>query len=85
MTFGRVPNGEDFTDDRGTTFTPVVDLDIGAVGYRCERNGVVTYIYFNPSNADEDTPPSNVFVYSGAHGDPSNDESLHWYSVEEDA
>lgn len=73
-----------FTDDRGVKFTPVWDPDdTGAVGFRCDGPNGTVYVYLNPSNADEDTPPSNVFLYTGPHGDPSNDAAHHWYDVEE--
>jgi len=74
-----------FTDDRGVTFTPVWDPEEFTIGFRCDRpDGSHTYVYFNPSNADEDTPPSNVFLYVGPAGDPSWDPAYHWYDVEED-
>jgi hypothetical protein len=54
-----------------------------AVGFKCTRpsDGAVTFIYLNPSSESDDGQP-NVFVYTGAHGNPAQDAPAHFYDIE---
>lgn len=61
------------------TYVPWTDGH--AVGYRVtDDDGRDEFIYLNPSSDDSDGEP-NVFVYRGPHGDPSQDQPLHFYRV----
>lgn len=61
------------------TYTPFVEED--RVGWKAERDGVVTYIYLVPS-ADNDAPEptADLFLYVG-EGDPDTDEPQHFYDI----
>lgn len=67
----------DFTlddSDRVVTYRPWTDGY--AVGFEATHDsGWVEYIYLNPSAAPDDGVP-NVFLYSGAAGDPALDEPI---------
>lgn len=60
------------------TYTPWTDGH--AVGFRCEKDGEVEFIYLNPSSESDDGQP-NVFVYKGEVGDSSRDAPCHFYDV----
>jgi hypothetical protein len=62
----------------GMTYTPWTDGY--AVGFKCEQDGKVEYLYLNPSS-DSDGGQPNVFVYHGEAGDPSIDGPCHFYDV----
>ena len=70
------------TDAYGTVYEPWQDGDL--VGFKVtDRNGKVSYIYLYPSDEDSDGR-SNVFLYQGETGDPSEDRSVYWiYSTGE--
>lgn len=56
--------------DPGTTYTPWSDGH--AVGFRCERNGEVEYVYLNPSGRSDDQVPT-IFPYQGRTGEAGQD------------
>ena len=70
-------------EDHGLRYSPFTGPH-GCVGYRVERlrNGAVVYIYLSPSGGG-DGDSGDVFVYMGVHGDPAEDEPLHFYAVED--
>lgn len=46
----------------------------GLVGFKCtSRDGVISYMYLNPSDVVDTGDTPNVFLYQGADGDPSKD------------
>ena len=67
-------------DTQGRTVIYRPWTDGYAVGFKVTReDGKVEYIYFNPSNNDDGSDDPNVFVYTGEHGDPSQDTpSVHF-------
>lgn len=68
-------------------YTPMVAKD-GRVGYRVgrtdDRPDNETFIYFNPS-LSEGPGDANVFVYIGIENDPAEDESQHFYNMDDEA
>jgi hypothetical protein len=91
--FGSEPEAD--TDDASTEATPSFDFTITdadsettytpwtdgwAVGFKCERNGKVEYIYLNPSGGSDDGVPT-VFAYVGTEGDSSQDQAAHHYDL----
>lgn len=64
-----------FTDASGVTYTPWTNGY--AVGFHCtDTKGEHLYLYLNPSSGDEGT---DVFLYSGAAGNPELDTA--WSSA----
>lgn len=64
----------DFTvtdGDSDTTYTPWTDG--WAVGFKCERNGEVEYVYLNPSGGSDDNVPT-IFPYQGRNGVAGQDD-----------
>lgn len=70
-------------DAHGTTYEPWTDG--WAVGFRVKREGKPDrFMYLNPSG-DSDDGVSNVFLYEGVGGNPSEDEALLYVDVRGEA
>lgn len=69
-----------FHDQHGTTYEPWSDGV--AVGFKVTRaaNGLVEYVYLNPSGEDSDGQP-NVFFYQGNKGDPGEDIAVCYQNL----
>lgn len=58
-------------DGSKATFTPWSDGYLA--GFKCVVNGVVSYVYFNPSTGGGSP---DLFIYNGPHGNPEEDSSV---------
>lgn len=75
----------DTNEDGSPAFSFEPWTDGHAIGFKITRHsdGAVEYVYLNPSQdtwSDGHHHP-DVFVYSGAHGDPALDSSHHFYNI----
>jgi hypothetical protein len=49
----------------------------GQVGFKCtSKDGVISYVYLNPSTDEDPGDVPNVFLYQGADGDPALDRAI---------
>lgn len=53
-----------------------------AIGFKVTMaDGLVRYVYLNPSHNEDPAEDPCVFVYLGDHGEPDRDSAEHYYNV----